>query len=885
MFKKRTMVLIWFNILMMVLTIHLLMPSSASAYQVISKTSSEEVITQGAVLETVKMKTDGGPLNIYILKADLSDRYLKIDAIIGGDGTLNNNQTVTEMAKRTGAVAAVNGDFFQIKDSGRTIGLAYQGGQLVESPAQRTDMYGFGLTVDKTPLIEVFCFSGKVLAGNGNSFSLTGINKPGYLIMSDVSSDAEALNLYNPLWGKTSRGKLAGLSGVVEAVVKNGVVQQVLTDKAGVPIPADGYILKGHGQAAKFIKDNLPVGSKVSYTYNVEPMGSKLFAAVGGQALLVEAGHLPAYFTQNISGKHARTAAGISKDGKTLYLVAVEKQVSSDGTIVSAGMTQEELAGFLISIGVWRAVNLDGGGSTTLAARHLGDFDASLVNQPQATTQRKVPDAIGIFSFAPQGKLSGLSVSGPSMLLAGREGKFEVKGYDQYYNPYRINSDNIVFSVNPEDGEFEGNKLTPEKSGIVTVTASLGSASGTAAVRVIGPEMLSELLISPNTIKIEPGKYTQLSAKVKTTSGEYFDLKPEEVKWRVNDKLGKIVDGRFTAAESAVSGQIKASYQGLDASVMVSVKPAWTDLQIKPGRISEVTMDDWVEVRFPAGTVSDQAEVRLAYEAAFNDVPEGIVVLGAVSLSPAEGQEITLNNPWRLNWLYSKESLGHRPVILLYNADKKEWQEQPSFIKGEGELRTISAQIWGFGRLVLADDTRPSPVFKDTAGHWAGEAVGRLALSGVLKGFPDGSYGPGQAVTRAQFVTSLAAALNWPEPESKTSFNDYIPDWAKPAVEAAAARGVINGYPDGTIRPDAKITRSEMAVMIDRALSLRDTEGMIYYKDLNKIPDYALGAVWRITEAGLLQGSEGYFNPLQGATRAEMAVAVDRVLNWWAENQ
>ena len=111
MFKRRTALLIWLNILMMVLAIHLLMPSSASAYQVISKTSSEEVITQGAILETVKLKTDGGPLNAYILKADLSDRYLKIDAIIGGDGTLNNNQTVTEMAKRTGAVAAVNGDF------------------------------------------------------------------------------------------------------------------------------------------------------------------------------------------------------------------------------------------------------------------------------------------------------------------------------------------------------------------------------------------------------------------------------------------------------------------------------------------------------------------------------------------------------------------------------------------------------------------------------------------------------------------------------------------------------------------------------------------------------------------------------------------------------
>jgi exopolysaccharide biosynthesis protein len=882
--RKRNTLLTWLNILLVVIAISLSMSSRANAYQVISKTSTEEIITRGASLQTIRMKTDAGPLNIYIIKADLSDPYLKIDTIIGGDGTLNNNQTVTDMAKRTGAVAAINGDYFQMKDSGRTIGLAYQGGKLVESPALRTDMYGFGLSADKTPLIEVFGFSGEVKAGNGKSFPLAGINKPGYLIMSDASSDAGTLNLYNTLWGTTSRGKLASLTGVVEAVIKNGVVGQVLTDKAGVPIPADGYVLKGHGLAAKFIKENLPVGSKVSYSYSIEPMGNKLFAAVGGQALLVEAGHLPAYFTQNITGKHARTAAGISKDGKTLYLVAVEKKSASDGTAVSAGMTQEELAGFLISIGAWRAVNLDGGGSTTLAARHLGDFGASLVNQPQGTAQRKVPDAVGIFSLAPQGNISGLSVSGPSVLLAGEEGKFEVKGYDQYYNPLRINSDNISFSAESEAGEFQGNIFTSEKSGSVTVTASLGSASGTAAVRVIGPEMLSELLISPSPVKIEPGSSAQLSAKVKTTGGEYFDLKPGEVKWRVTDKLGKIVDGSFTAAEDASSGQIKATYQGLTASVPVSVKPPWSVLQVKPGKESEISLDDWIKVQFSAGATSQSAELRLIYETAFSDVPSGLDVLGAVSLSPAAEQEVTLNSPWRLSWLYSKDVAGHRPVILLYDADKNAWQEQPASIEGDGAVRTISAKVWGFGRLVLADDTRPAPVFKDTAGHWANEAVGRLALRGVLKGFPDGSYKPGQAVTRAQFIFSLAAALKWPAPENTTSYSDYIPDWAKPALEAAAARGVINGYPDGTIRPDDKITRSEMAVIIDRALSLGDPEGMINYKDLNNIPEYALGAVLRITEAGLLQGSEGYFNPLQGATRAEMAVAVDRVLSWWTEN-
>ena len=107
-----------------------------------------------------------GALNAYVLKIDLTDPYLKVDTVLGADGTLNKNQPVLEMARRTGAVAAINGDFSQMKDSGRPIGLVYQDGQLIESPALRNDMFGFGLTKDNTVLLEVFEFSGEVTAEN-----------------------------------------------------------------------------------------------------------------------------------------------------------------------------------------------------------------------------------------------------------------------------------------------------------------------------------------------------------------------------------------------------------------------------------------------------------------------------------------------------------------------------------------------------------------------------------------------------------------------------------------------------------------------------------------------------------------------------------------------
>jgi len=872
------------NIILVALMISLLVPAWADAYQVTGKAGGEEIITRGAVLQTIGMNTGEGPLNVYILKVDLSDPYIKVDTIIGSDGTFNKNQSVLEMAKRSGAVAAINGDFFQMKDSGRPIGLAYKGGNLVASPALRNDMYGFGLTKDKTPLLEIFQFSGQVVAGNGKTFPLSGINKPAYLLMPDTSSDIDALTLYNSFWGPVSRGKLPGLEGVVEAVVKNGVVRQVLTDQPEVPIPPDGYVLMGHGEAAKFITENLPAGSKVSYTYAVTPQGDKLFAAVGGQALLVEEGHLPAYFTQNISGKHARTAAGISRDGKTLYLVAVEKQAAKDGAALSLGMSQEELAEFLISIGVWRAVNLDGGGSTTLAARHQGYFDPSLINRPQGGSQRSVPDAIGVFSTAPRGNLKGLVVSGPSVLVAGMAGRFAVKGaYDEYYNPITVDSTKVSWSAAPAVGEFKGGVLTPEKGGIVTVQAEMGGAGGTATVKVVGLESLAGLLVNPASVTIKPGRSVQLTAQVKTKEGETFDLAGQDVQWTVDASLGRIMDGKFIAVNNPASGEIKAAFQGLSATVPVTIKPSWSEIRLTPEQEAEMLMDDRIKIRFPAGSVTEPATIKSAYADNPADLPSGCLPLGAIDIGPTDGQAARPAVPWRLSWQYGPDAVTSRPALMMWDTALNNWRQLPTGIVEDGSAKAVSARVWDFGKIVLVDDHRPAPSFKDTDGHWARWVINLLAMRDVVKGYPDGTFGPDQGVTRAQFVSLLAAALRWPAPEGGTAFKDNVPAWARPAVAAAVSRGVIAGYPDGAFKPDARITRGEMAVMINRALGLGESEAELKYADAASIPGFARSAVAGVTAAGLMQGDGGNFRPGDGATRAETAMAVYRVLNWWVK--
>ncbi len=893
----------WRNVILAVLALNLALPSWAGAYQEISKMTSSEILSRGAVLQTVALQTTEGPLNVYVLEIDLQDPYLKVDTIIGADGTLNKNQTVLEMAVRTGAVAAINGDYFQMKESGRPIGLAYQDGRLIGSPALRSDMYGFGLTGDKTTLLEIFEFFGQVTAENLKSFPLSGINKPGYLFMSSDSSDWETLNLYDPMWGATSRGKLPDLTDVVEAVVSKGIVQEVLVDQPGIPIPEDGFVLKGHGQAASFILENLPVGSRVSYTYSVQPRGEELLAAVGGQALLVEDGRLPAYFTQNIAGNNARTAVGISGDGNTLYLVTVEKESASDGTVLSRGMTQEELADFLISLGIRRAVNLDGGGSTTLAARHLGDTESSLINRPQGLSQRAVPDAIGLFSLAPGGELKGLNVSGPGVILTGTHGEFSARGFDEYYNPYRVEPAQVEWSVSPDTaGIFQGNVFIPGTGGSATITAGYKGVSSKSAMRVIGPESLSSLSVAPAALDLDSGQSAQFQVKVNTNFGEVFDLNARDLEWTLdNSELGQVAEGEFTAAmEIFGSGVIQASFQGLTATVPVTVQPPGLKLQVEPEKDSEITIEAGVQVLFPAGSVAAPVELRLTAIEPPAGLPSGCLALGAIQIEPAVGEEITsLEIPWQLYWRYDAAAIAGRPAIWLWDAAAAKWREQPANAvpadQGEG---TVNARLWEFGPVILVDDQRSEPSFSDTGKHWADKDIRSLAARGVANGFPDGTFGPDQRVTRAQFVSLLAGALQWPSPASTPGFKDKIPAWAEPAVAAAFSRGVITGYPDGTFAPEARITRCEMAVMLSRALGLKEIKELeiphgqdelealpkpVKYKDSNSVPEFARDDVAKVSAAGLFQGSDGLFRPLDGATRAETAAVVNRLISWWVK--
>ena len=175
--------------------------------------------------------------------------------------------------------------------------------------------------------------------------------------------------------------------------------------------------------------------------------------------------------------------------------------------------------------------------------------------------------------------------------------------------------------------------------------------------------------------------------------------------------------------------------------------------------------------------------------------------------------------------------------------------------------------------------TTGQAVFQDTASHWAGEQVARWATAGIVQGY-DGSFRPDDTITRGEVATVLDRLLHT-EVVSAQSFSD-LPQGAfytEPVLRLNQA-GVILGYPDGTIRPTAPITRQDAMVMLQRALRVRaDGTGELSFADAGEVASYALEAVAAFADKGYMQGRPGgLIAPEHPITRAEFVTLLDNMI-------
>lgn len=178
--------------------------------------------------------------------------------------------------------------------------------------------------------------------------------------------------------------------------------------------------------------------------------------------------------------------------------------------------------------------------------------------------------------------------------------------------------------------------------------------------------------------------------------------------------------------------------------------------------------------------------------------------------------------------------------------------------------------------------------FPDMAGHWSRPDVELLASKLVVQGVTDSSFSPDADITRTEFAALLVRALGLPAQEKAAAvkFKDVAAgDWFYGVVGAASQAGLIEGFEDGTFKPQANITREEMAVMIARAMKAAgkpkaaSKDALNKFGDKSKVSAWAQDAMSQALEAGIVGGmTDTALEPARNASRAQAAVMLKRWL-------
>lgn len=147
---------------------------------------------------------------------------------------------------------------------------------------------------------------------------------------------------------------------------------------------------------------------------------------------------------------------------------------------------------------------------------------------------------------------------------------------------------------------------------------------------------------------------------------------------------------------------------------------------------------------------------------------------------------------------------------------------------------------------------------------------------GIIKGYEDGSFRANVTITRAEFATMLVKALGLTS-EGDSSFNDTKGHWATGAIATLKARGIINGYLDGTFKPNQSISRAEIVAMLSKVMNTTLVKSD-KFKDV--LGNWAEHEINTLSEMGIVKGgTDGSFKPNASATRYESILMILRMLN------
>ncbi len=328
-----------------------------------------------------------GPISIWALRLDSS--RVDLQSVLANDEIMGT-ETVASIAERHQPIAAVNAGYFQ--QNGDPAGVMTIDGRLVSDT--RRPRGAVGITTDALGVRLIFArlrASASLVITSGAQPITVPVNGV------DTTRLRGQLMLYTPSYHADTDTAKGGLEWVVDA--QRGRVLSGPLNAGATPIPRNGFVLSFGGVTPPPALKGLKRGTRVKLAVTYDPVEGEpgVWAAaqdiVGGAGLLIRDGRdvedwsIETFTTSFAELRHPRTMIGTAAD-RAIWLVTVDGRQPER----SVGMTLAELRTLARRLGLVNALNLDGGGSTTMWVQ------GQVVNNPsEATGQRKVSDALLVF--------------------------------------------------------------------------------------------------------------------------------------------------------------------------------------------------------------------------------------------------------------------------------------------------------------------------------------------------------------------------------------------------------------------------------------------------------------------------------------------------------
>lgn len=420
------------------------------------------------------------PLVVHTVRFRAPENGFDMEAVLARDRVLATNggvsrETVSSIARRTGAMIVVNADFFG--NDGDPLGLMIRSGRFLSEPLWDRAVAAWA---DSTVLFDNPRWEAAVVRPDGTRLKIDGVNraaKDGEVIL--YTQDAGSLYTKFPGHAAVLEPRSPDLTtGTIE--VRTLYIQP---DVQALEMPQNRWLLLGAGKAATSLLRFFRQGE----TWRIENQltgsinWSAIRHALGGGPLLVKdskpnvQGTLERFQSDLVNNKHPRSALGTTKDGE-IVLVVVDGR-----TGISGGVTLQDLANLMIAKGCQQAINLDGGGSSALWVA------GGIVNYPSDGRERPVANAFALFAPHPVEEVPSFEIATPALSLPeGGTLKLTCKFQDGSEVPAK----ELVWSSSGSAWVDQGGTVRALAPGSVTITAWYRGRSATATLLVVGKRSL-----------------------------------------------------------------------------------------------------------------------------------------------------------------------------------------------------------------------------------------------------------------------------------------------------------------------------------------------------------------------------------------------------------